>query len=350
MTDLPAMPSLDAAHRETAAAAIHAATLTLDSHIDIPWPTGPDPFSDGARRADLPKMQRGELRAACFAAYVPQGPRTAEGNAAATARALAMLDTITGMHGTAGGVTARICASAAQIEAAAAEGVLAVVPAVENGAAIGEDLSLLARFRAMGAVYMTLTHNGHNALCDSSNPRVDLGDGETLHGGLSGFGREAIAEMNRLGLLVDVSHVSRASMRQAVAASRVPVVATHSCVRALCDVPRNLDDSQLDLLRDSGGLVQITAVPSFLRWKARYDQAGVADLGEHIEYAVRRMGVAHVGIGSDFDGGGGVPGYDDASQSGGLTEELVRRGFGAEEIAMLWGGNFLRLMRQAEAA
>ncbi len=350
MNDIPAVPPSDAAQGGTAAAAIHAATLTLDSHIDIPWPTGPDPFSDGARRADLPKMRRGGLRAACFAAYVPQGPLTPEGHAAATSRALAMLDTIAAMGGSAGDVTARICASAAQIESAAGEGVLAVVPAVENGAAIGEDLSLLARFRALGAVYMTLTHNGHNALCDSSNPRGDLGDGETLHGGLSGFGREAIAEMNRLGLLVDVSHVSRDSMRQAVAASRVPVVATHSCVRALCDVPRNLDDSQLDLLRDTGGLVQITAVPSFLRWKARFDQSGVADLGAHIEYAVRRMGVAHVGIGSDFDGGGGVPGYGDASQSGGLTAELVRRGFGADEIALLWGGNFLRLMRQAETA
>ncbi len=355
MNDFP-LPPTHAGPDDGAAAAIHAATLTLDSHIDIPWPDGPGPFSDGARRADLPKMRRGGLRAACFAAYVPQGPLTAQGHAAATSRALAMLGAITAMrgsgaeHGGQAEVVARICATAAQIEAAAADGVLAVVPAVENGAAIGEDLSVLARFRQLGAAYMTLSHNGHNALCDSSNPRGDLGDGETLHGGLSGLGREAVAEMNRLGMLVDVSHVSRDSMRQAVAASRVPVVATHSCVRALCDVPRNLDDSQLDLLRDAGGLVQITAVPSFLRWKARFDQASVSDLGAHIEYAVRRMGVAHVGIGSDFDGGGGVPGYRDAAQSGGLTEELVRRGFGAQDIALLWGGNFLRLMRQAEAA
>ena len=355
MNDLPLSPT-HAEPGDGAAAAIHAATLTLDSHIDIPWPDGPDPFSDGARRADLPKMRRGGLRAGCFAAYVPQGPRTPQDHAEATARALAMLGAITAMrgsgaeHGGAADVTARVCATAGQIEAASADGVLAVVPAVENGTAIGEDLSVLARFRAMGAVYMTLSHNGHNALCDSSNPRADLGDGETLHGGLSGLGREAVAEMNRLGMLVDVSHVSRDSMRQAVAASRVPVVATHSCVRALCDVPRNLDDGQLDLLRETGGLVQVTAVPSFLRWKARFDQASVADLGAHIEYAVERMGVAHVGIGSDFDGGGGVPGYRNAAQSGGLTAELVRRGFGAEEIAALWGGNFLRLMRRAEAA
>ena len=337
----PAMPA--------GAAAIHAATLTLDSHVDIPWPSGADPFTDGPRRVDLPKMRRGGLRAACFAAYVPQGPLTPQGHAEASGRALAMLDAITAIGGPHEGPPARVCSTAQAIEAAAAAGVLAVVPAVENGAAIGEDLRLLARFRSLGAVYMTLSHNGHNALGDSSNPRADLGDGETLHGGLSGLGREAVAEMNRLGLLVDVSHVSRDTMRQAVRLSRSPVVATHSSMRALCDVPRNLDDSQLDLLRDTGGLVQVTAVPSFLRWKARPDQVSLADLADHIDHAVRRIGVEHVGIGSDFDGGGGVPGFRDAAQCGNLTAELARRGYDAAAIGLLWGGNFLRLMRRAEA-
>ncbi len=328
---------------------IHAATLTLDSHIDIPWPNGPDPFTDSTRRVDLPKMLRGGLRAACFAAYVPQGPLTPQGHAEASDRALAMLDAIIAMGTTRDGIAARTCSTAAEIEAAVAQGALAIIPAVENGAAIGEDLSLLARFRRLGAIYMTLSHNGHNALCDSSNPRADLADGPTLHGGLSGLGREAIAEMNRVGLLVDVSHVSPDTMRQAAALSRTPVVATHSCMRALCDVPRNLDDSQLDLLRDAGGLVQVTAVPSFLRWKARPDQVSVADFADHVDYAVARIGIDHVGIGSDFDGGGGMPGYRDASQSGNLTAELVRRGHDADAVAKLWGGNFLRLMRKAEA-
>ena len=128
---------------------------------------------------------------------------------------------------------------------------LAIVPAVENGFAIGTDLSRLARFRALGARYLTLTHNGHNALADSCNPRKDLGDAETEHGGLCALGRAAIAELNRLGMLVDVAHVSRDAMLQAAELSRTPVVSTHSCIRALCDHPRNMDDQQLDALRDA---------------------------------------------------------------------------------------------------
>ena len=159
-----------------------------------------------------------------------------------------------------------------------------------------------------------------------------------------------MAELNRLGMLVDVSHVSKPAMLQAARLSRTPVVATHSCVAALCDVPRNLDDMQLDALRDTGGLVQITAVPSFLRARGREAEVTVADYVDHVDYVARRCGVAHVGISSDFDGGGGISGWRDASQSANLTAELQRRGYGPAEIAQLWSGNFLRLMRAAEAA
>ena len=198
-------------------------------------------------------------------------------------------------------------------------------------------------------MYLTLTHNGHNALADSSNPRKDLQDAPALHGGLSAFGREVIAEMNRLGMLVDVSHVSKASMLQATEASAVPVVATHSCIHALCPVPRNLDDEQLDVLKASGGLVQITAVASFLKPQGRADAVSVSDYMDHLDYAVRRCGVEHVGISSDFDGGGTLVGWRDAGESANLTAELARRGYDASEIAALWGGNFLRLMARAEA-
>ena len=251
---------------------LHRSILTLDSHIDIPWPSGPDddPFADTTtRRVDLPKMQRGGVRAGCFAAYVPQGGRTAESYAAAGERALAMLDAIGGM-GRAHPQVARLCSTADEIERAHADGTVAIVPAVENGHAMGEDLGLLAAFRARGARYVTLTHNGHNALADAAIPRRDLGDAESLHGGLSGLGKQAVAEMNRLGLLVDVSHLSRQSMLQSAMLSRTPVVATHSCVRALCDHPRNLDDTQLDALRDTEGLIQITAMPSFLKPRAHH--------------------------------------------------------------------------------
>jgi len=289
-------------------------------------------------------MRQGHMVAGCFAAYVPQGPRTAEGRTAAAARATAMLDAITTM----GGDRARVCSSADAIEAAHREGATIVVPCVENGHAIGGDLSRLAGFAAKGACYMTLTHNGHNDLADSSNPRIDLGDAPALHGGLSAFGREVIVEMNRLGMVVDIAHVAKSTMLQAAELSRSPVLSTHSCIKALCDNPRNLDDEQLDVLRDVRGMVNITAVSGFLKAGARPEQVTVSDYVDHIDYAVQRIGLDHVGISSDFDGGGGFAGWRDAGDSAAMTSELVRRGYDAKAIAALWGGNFLRILRQAE--
>lgn len=328
--------------------ALHRGLLTIDTHIDIPWPTGPDPFQDGTRRVDLPKMLRGGMAAGCFAAYVPQAARTPESEAAAFERAIGMLHAIRSMGRSENGVVARVAVTADEIAAAKRDGVVAIVPAVENGFAMGRELSRLARFRALGARYMTITHNGHNALADSSNPRNDLGDALAEHGGLSPLGRSAIAEMNRLGMLVDVAHVSRDTMLQAAALSRTPVLSTHSCVRTLCDHPRNMDDGQLDALRDVGGVIQITAVAAFLKPDAKPDAVTVADFADHIDYAVRRIGIQHVGISSDFDGGGGFSGWHNASESANITVELLRRGYDRQEIAALWGGNFLRLLRIAE--
>ncbi len=332
------------------AAGLHAGLLTLDSHIDIPWPDPPDPFKPTKRRVDFGKMARGGLRAGCFAAYVPQGPRTPDGWRDAWDRATGMLAAITATAGERDGLRASVTTSVDAIQAAAARPGVMVIPVVENGHALGEDVGRLDALHAMGARYLTLTHNGHNALADSSNPRADLGDGPALHGGLGALGREAVAALNRLGMLVDVSHASKAAMTQAAGLSRTPVVATHSCIHALCPVPRNLDDEQLDLLRDTGGLVQITAVASFLRPRGSAEQVSVSDYMDHLDYAVRRCGVAHVGISSDFDGGGTLVGWRDAGESANLTAELVRRGYDASEIAALWGGNFLRLMAAAEAA
>ncbi len=323
---------------------LHSSLLTIDTHIDIPWPTGPAFRDETTRRVDLPKMRRGGVGAGCFAAYVPQGPRTPEGHEAAFARAIAMLQAIRVM----GGDDARLCVSVAEIEQARADGITAIVPAVENGHACAAEPARLAHFRALGARYLTLSHNGHNALCDSSNPRADLGDTAEEHGGLSALGREAIVELNRLGMVVDVAHVSKKTMLQAAALSRTPVMSTHSCIKALCDNLRNLDDEQLDALRDVGGVVQITAVPSFLKAGKKADEVTVADYVDHMDYAVKRIGLAHVGISSDFDGGGGFLGWRNASESPNLTAELVRRGYDADDIAALWGGNFLRVLRLAE--
>lgn len=325
--------------------ALHRELLTVDSHIDIPWPTGPVFTAETQRRVDLPKLRRGHVAAAFFAAYVPQTRRSAETHEAAYARAVAMLEAIREMGDAEG---ARLCRTTAQIEQAWHDGVTAIVPSVENGHACGGDPGRLQRFADLGARYMTLTHTGHNALSDSSNPRADLGDGESEHGGLSPLGRRAVVEMNRLGLVVDISHVSKSAMLQAAALSRTPVVATHSCVRALCDNLRNLDDEQLDALRDVDGVAQITAVPHFLRTGGRADTVTTSDFADHVDYAVRRIGLSHVGISSDFDGGGGFTGWRDAGESPNLTAELARRGYGRNELAALWGGNFLRVLRVAE--
>jgi membrane dipeptidase len=330
-------------------AQLHDGLLTIDTHVDIPWPDGPSPFEDGPRCVDLPKLRAGGIKAVCFAAYIPQGARDAAGHQAATARARDMLGAIAAMA-LADGSGGRLATTAADIEAAFAADIPAIIPAIENGYALAQDLALLDEFRNLGVRYITLTHNGHNALADAAIARRDLGDAEAEHGGLSSLGREAIARMNELGILVDISHAAKSTMMQAVALSKTPILATHSSVRALCNHPRNLDDEQLDALAASGGLVQITIVSNFLRLRARAADLGVGNIADHIDYAVRRIGIDHVGIGTDFDGGGGVKGFMNAAEAPNLTAELLSRGYDRAALEKIWGGNFLRLLKQAEAS
>ena len=353
MLDVAARPAKPAGMNDLLPAdplGLHHGLLTLDTHIDIPWPTGPDPFTDGKRKVDLPKMRRGGLSAGCFVAYVPQAARTPASEQAAFERAEAMLHAIHHLAAGAPGLPTRLTVTAEAVVRAREDGVLAVIPVVENGFAIGTDLTRLRRLGALGARYLTLTHNGHNALADSAIPRADLGERAAEHGGLSAFGRVAIAEMNRIGMLVDVAHVSRATMLDAAEVSRTPVFSSHSCVAALCDHPRNMENGQLDALADVGGVIQITAVSAFLKAHARPEQASVADFADHIDYAVNRIGIEHVGISSDFDGGGGFAGWNDAGDCPNITAELARRGYDRVALGLLWGGNFLRLLRLAEAA
>lgn len=330
------------------ARAIHAATLTLDTHIDIKWPETPDWLAETEQRVDLPKMRRGGLRAAVFIAYVPQGPRDAAGHAAAAARAEAMLRHIRDRAD--GGQDRRFCATPEALEACFAAGATAVLSAVENGYAMGRDLGAPRRWRALGAQYLTLTHNGHNDLADSAIPIRKLGDEQAAeHGGLSPFGREAIAALNAAGLMVDVSHVSKAGMMQAAEVSRSPIVATHTACRALCDHPRGIDDEQLDMIRQVGGVAQVTALDAFLKKmpQGQKNDATVEDMVRHVDHAVARIGIEHVGLSSDFDGGGGLPGWKDASETANLTAALAARGYDARAIGLLWSGNYLRVWRRA---
>jgi len=323
--------------------------LALDSHVDIPWPNGPSPFEDGTRCVDLPKLKAGHVAAVCFAAYVPQGRRDEAGHAAARARAENMLAAIAAMA-PADGKGGVLALTADAIEAAFAAGRIAIIPAIENGYAIGNDIAAIDKFAALGVRYITLTHNGHNQIADAAIPRKDLDDQPAEHGGLSEFGAAVITRMNDRGILVDISHAAKSTMLQAVKLSRAPIVATHSSIRALCDHPRNLDDEQLFALRDSGGLVQITIVSGFLRPKARANDVSVSDIADHVDYAVHKIGIDHVGLGTDFDGGGGVRGLMNAAQAPNFTKELLKRGYTEEAITKIWSGNFLRLLRQAEAA
>lgn len=320
--------------------------LILDSHIDIRWPETPDWLTETQQCVDLPKLRAGGVAAAVFIAYVGQGARDHASHAAAAVRVEAMLRHI---RARGDGQRARFCATPDEVEHSFAEGIPAVLSAVENGYAMGLDLGRIRAWRALGATYLTLTHDGHNALSDSARPRKNLGDAESEHGGLSPLGRAAIAEMNRVGLLLDCAHVSKPGMMQAAALSRAPIAVTHTACAALCAHPRNIDDEQFDALRASGGLAQITAVASFLKPPGAngVTQASVADLVDHVDHAVRRVGLDHVGISSDFDGGGSLTGWAHAGETANVTAELARRGYGAREIGLLWSGNFLRVWRQA---
>lgn len=376
------------------AAAIHERVLTLDTHVDVPLnfaTRAVDPGVAGDFQVDLPKMRAGGLDAGFFVVSVGQTARTPENEAQARADAMTKFEAIHRMAGELYPDEIEIAHSAADVPRIAAAGKLVAAIGIGNGYAVGRDLSLLETYHRLGARYMTLAHGGHNDVADSATPREALGDAESEHGGVSPFGARVIAEMNRLGMLVDVSRVSRAAMLDAVRLSEAPVIASHSSMHALMPHPRNLDDEQLLALAGSGGVVQTVALGAFLSETAalraaeyrnirgafgmipgqqpeelgaepyedyvgrmealdeRWPDATVADFVDHVDYAVNLIGIDHVGISSDFDGGGGVAGWSDASETLNVTVELVRRGYGEEEIARLWGGNLLRVWGEAEA-
>ena len=370
------------------ALAIHEAVMTIDSHDDIPFnfaTEAVDPL-DARRQLNLSKMRAGGLDAAFFIVYVGQTARTPENYAQAQADAMTKFDAIHRMAGEMYPDLIELAYSSDDVERIHAEGKLVAAIGIENGYVIGRDLSLLRRYHDLGARYVTLAHNGHNDIADSAQPRMDLGDVEAEHGGISEFGAQAIAEMNRLGIMVDLSHVSRAAALDAIRLSQAPVIASHSNALAVTNHPRNMDDETLLALRDNGGVMQATALSVFVKeftpelqeatsaflsefgiahireWftltdeqqaeaTARLEEIGYADVGDfidHVDYAVNLIGIDHVGLSSDFDGGGGVLGWWDASETANVTLELVRRGYSQEDIEKLWGGNLLRVWREVE--
>jgi len=379
---------------EERARQIHQQVMTLDTHVDIPvsFATGDvDPASRPGAQVDLDKMAAGGLDAAFFIVYVGQLPRTPENYARVRRDALAKFDAIHRMTDDLYPERIGLATTAGEAITLHEQGKLVALIGIENGFAMGRDLTVLEDFRRRGARYMTLVHNGHNDIGDSAQPRPQFGDSATEHGGLSDFGNRVVDELNRLGILVDVSHVSRQTMLDATRRSRAPVIASHSSVTGVASHPRNMDDEQLLALRDNGGVVHIVAFDGYVkpvptariaaldaletqfgigpgspraslsaadqdRYQARIDEinatwpaASVSDFVDHIDYAVNLIGIDHVGISSDFGGGGGVTGWDDATETFNITMELVRRGYSARDIGLLWSGNLLRILAEAES-
>lgn len=374
------------------ARAIHAAALVLDSHADVLLPSTPQRYyaPDGGSRVSLDKLKAGGVDAVVLSVAVGPGPRDAAGVKAARADAdakLAQIKAFVSDNPTGVG----LALSAGDVERLHTEGKVAVIIGFQNARSIGKDVSQLDVFYKEGARVFGLNHAGHNDFSDSSRP----GDAPASeHGGLSPLGREAVKRLNDLGALIDVSQLSTDALLQTLELSRAPVAATHSDVRALIDETRNLSDSELDAIKKNGGVVQVTPFNSYLirpddaarksiaavreqfglkkefaganegyntlpeakqtdfldQISKLHPKATVANLVDHIDYIAKRVGWQHVGIGTDFNHGAGIIGFDSEADAPNVTAELVKRGYTEEQIAAIWGGNFLRVLKAAEAA
>ena len=325
---------------------LHSRILTLDSHCDTPMFFDQDIHFDQRDPrilVDLHKMTEGGLDASIMVAYIPQGPRTPEGNAAATAYVDKQLVRVREMVASCSHdvVPLSIARNPADLYRLKTQGQHAIMLGIENGYAIGHDLSLVSHFAEQDIVYMTLCHNGNNDICGSARPR----EGETLEG-VSTFGADVIRELNRLGIMLDLSHASERSFYDALDISQTPIVCSHSSARALCDHPRNLTDDQLRALAAKGGVAQVTFYHGFLRSDG---EATILDAVAHLNHMIQVAGIEHVGIGTDFDGDGGVPGLASASELINFTRRLLRERYSEADLRLIWGGNFLRVMEKAQS-
>ncbi len=320
---------------------LHNKILTLDSHCDTPmfFPQGINFASrDPKILVDLHKMTEGHLDASIMAAYLEQKERDEASLENATAMANQILTQIEEM--VAKNCTAvDIAYTPDNLWQLKKDGKRAIMLGIENGYAIGKDICNVEAFRKRGVVYMTLCHNGDNDICDSAR-------GNHEHGGVSEFGKQVIEEMNRVGMMVDLSHAGEESFYDALQISKTPIVCSHSSARALCDHPRNLTDEQMRALAKTGGVAQVTLYHGFLK---KQTDATILDAIDHLNHMVNIMGIEHVGIGTDFDGDGGIRGCASASELINFTRRLLRERYTEEQIQMIWGGNFLRVMRQVQA-
>lgn len=370
---------------------IHQEVYTIDSHNDTPMSFGDADFNmadrhdvkNGGSRMDFPRMKEGGLDGAFFAVFTGQGPLTDEGRQNAYQHAKTTFDNIyktAALHADLAG----IALSPKDGYRLHEEGKISMFIGLENGYPIGLDINRIQEFFNLGTRYITLCHTKNNDICDSSTDKTG-----SLHNGLSDFGKLVVAEMNRLGIMVDVSHMSDKSFYDVISTSKVPVIASHSCAKALCNNPRNLSDEMLVALAQNGGVIQMCILSAYVKnpepnpardsaesaIRQKYDDwsklspeeqkvarsaltavrqkypeklATVSDMVDHIDHIVKIAGINHVGIGTDFDGGGCLADCMDASQMGNITLELVKRGYTKKEIAKIWSGNIFRVMNEVE--
>jgi membrane dipeptidase len=370
---------------------IHDEIVSIDTHTDTPLNFLDENFDIGKwnnyettrTRVDFPRMKVGRLDASFMAVFIGQGPRTEEGNQKAKLRAL---EIFSALHEKVKlyPEQAEIALNSNDVYRIKKAGKSTVYIGVENGYPIGNDLSMIEEFYNLGARYITLCHTKNNDICDSSTDKK-----EPEFNGLSSFGEDVVKEMNRLGMLVDVSHISDSSYFDVLKLSKAPIIASHSSVRAICDNPRNFSDEMLFALKDNKGVIQICILSDYIKtplpyperdsafqllrekynhfeglteiqyqeavkeWRATdkfypKELATVSDVVDHIDYVVNTIGIDYVGIGTDFDGGGGVNGCKDVSEMKNITVELLKRGYNKEEIEKIWGGNFLRVFKEVE--
>lgn len=372
---------------------IHEDLLTVDSHTDTPlrfFRPGTDlGIKSDPRKAggklDFPRMEEGGLDGVFFAVFVGQRERTPQGNEYAKNRALMLFDSIYAVVER-NSAQAEIALSSTDLKKIAGKGKKAVYIGIENGFTVGSDLSLVSRYFDLGARYITLCHTSNNDICDSSTDEEG-----PEHGGLSDFGRELIAEMNSLGMMVDVSHISDQAFYDVMETSRVPIIASHSNARAVCDNPRNLSDDMLQKLAEKGGVIQLCLLSDYVAYTEPFPErdsarqvvrlkygdwnelgdsirnlyskewyavddvypprlANVSQFCDHFDHVVDLIGIEHVGFGSDFDGGAGLADCYDVAELPNVTNELLKRGYSKSDLQKFWSKNLLRVMKEVESS
>ncbi|MBT3620926.1 MAG: dipeptidase [Porticoccaceae bacterium] len=381
------------------AQAIHASALTIDAHADIEISGKPSMYvgSDGLSKVAPQKMQKGDLDAVVMSLAVGPMPRTTDGYVAAKALAQTKLAAVNALVADAANNTVMV-KSTAELSAAHTAGKSALILGFQNALILGTDVGGIDSLYSSGARVFALTHMGHNNFADSSRT---LFDGETgtrepdaEHGGLSSLGKAAVQKVNQLGGVMDISQLSMEAAMQVMALSSTPVIASHSNVRALTNVSRNLSDQEIDRIGQTNGVIHIAPFRGYLfdsadpdmdanirkirresgidesylypfelyweiddpaikkdfltRTSAQLGPIGVDEMLDHVDYIAQRIGVDHVGIGTDFNHGSGIIGFNDASEALNVTVELLKRGYTKDDITKIWGGNFIRVWRAAE--